>query len=81
MCELAPEPAGIHVVDERPPAADLHDRQELTVASLEIGVARDVDDGEREAELGPQLLDDRARAIAQVAALRVVEDDLGRGYG
>jgi hypothetical protein len=68
------------VVDERALAVDLEDRQPLAVARLEPGVAGDVDLAELERPLGSHLLDDRARPVAEMAALRVVEDDLRR-YG
>ena len=67
----------MNVVGEHPLAVDLHHRQPLPVARLEVRVARDVDLHELEAELGPQLLELLPRALAEVAARRVVERDYG----
>jgi hypothetical protein len=63
------------VVDERALAVDLDHRQPLTVAGLELGVAADVDLTELEAQLVACRGDDPAGSLAEVAALRVVEDD------
>jgi hypothetical protein len=68
------------VVGEAPPAGDLHDREPLAILGLERLVAGDVHLPQVEAELGlerPHLLE---RPVAEVAALRVVDDDVG-GYG
>ena len=68
------------MVREAAPAVDLHHRQPLTVRRLEHGIAADVDLTEIERNLRSQLSYLRERALAEVAALRVVDDDLGR-YG
>jgi hypothetical protein len=59
------------VVDEGPLAVDLDDRDPLAIDGLERRIARDVHLGVGRS-LGVQ---DVPRAIAQVAALRRVEDD------
>jgi len=71
---------GIDVVDEGALAVDLDHRQPLAVAGLELGVAADVDLAELEAEVVACLGDDRAGPLAEVTALRVVDDD-ARRYG
>ena len=80
MCNRGTEGIGLHVVRETPPTADLHDREPLAILGLEGLVARDVHLPQVEAELGlerPHLLEG---PVAEVAALRVVDDDVG-GYG
>jgi hypothetical protein len=67
--------ARIDVVDERTTTVDLHYRQPLAVPRLELRVARDVD----LAEVDAGLAEDAAGALAEVAALRVEEDDVGYG--
>jgi hypothetical protein len=74
---FAPKSTWIDVVDEGPLAVDLHHREPLPVAGLETGVAVDLDLLEVEGNLLPNLGDDSSRPLAQVAALCVVEDDLG----
>jgi hypothetical protein len=68
------------VVDEGALAVDLHDRQPFAVASLEVGIAADVHLDQLELALGPGLLEHRARPLAEVAPLRMEEDD-ARSYG
>ena len=58
-------------------AVDLDHREPLAVPRLELRVARDVDLLQREAELGAELLELRARPVAEMAALRVEERDYG----
>ena len=55
------------MVDERAPSVDLDNREQLAVASLERGVAADVDFLELEPELGPQTVERSARALTQMA--------------
>jgi hypothetical protein len=78
---LCGEPAAqrvrVDVVGEDPLAVDLDDGEPFPVARLQLGVARDVDLLEREAELGAELLELLARPVAEMAALRVVEGDYG----
>jgi hypothetical protein len=78
-CEPAAEAVRIDVVDERALAVDLDNRQPLAVARLEPVVARDVDLGELEAELVLERADGRARPLAEVAVLRVVQRDARYG--
>ncbi|MDX6484650.1 MAG: hypothetical protein QOE95_2421 [Gaiellaceae bacterium] len=65
----------IHVVDESPLAVDLHNREPPPVLSLESRVPADVDLLELEVCLFADLFENRARAFAEVAALRVIQDD------
>jgi hypothetical protein len=80
LCELAAQGIRRHEVGERALAVDLHDRQQLPVAALELFVAGDVDLFELEGLLGPDCLEDAPCGRAQVALGSVVEDDLG-DYG
>jgi hypothetical protein len=65
----------IDVVDEGAAAVDLHHGQPLPVLRLELGIVRDVDFAERDAALP----ENRPRAIAEVTASRVEQDDVGYG--
>ena len=81
MCaHLATKGVPRHVVDERLLPVDLDDGKQLSVPALELVVSRDVDLPQIELEVGAQLLERRASALAQMAAGRVVEDDVGN-YG
>ena len=82
LCGLQPalESLAMDVVGEGPLAVDLDDGQPLAVARLQLGVAADVDLDQVERPLRPHLLEDGASALAEVAALRSVEDD-PRAYG
>jgi len=71
----------VDVIDERAVAVDLDYRQLLAEAPLERRIAPDVDPHELERDLRPHALEHLAPAVAEVAALRVVQDDPGRGYG
>ena len=66
---------GRNVVDERPTAVDLNDREELAVAPLQVSVSADVHLFQREAELASERRDRRPSPLAQVTALGVVKDD------
>jgi hypothetical protein len=79
LCNRTAERIGVHVVDETPPAVDLHHRDPLPVLGLEARVAVDPDLAQLEAELVPRRTDDTACRLAQVAARRGVEDDVGYG--
>jgi hypothetical protein len=70
----------LDVVGEAPPSVDLDDREPLPVLGLERLVAGDVDLSEPKAELGLEGPNLCQRPLAEVAALRVVDDDVG-GYG
>ncbi len=67
----------MNVVGEDSLSVHFDDRQPLPVTGLELGVARDVDLREREAELGAQLLELLACAVAEVTPCSVVERDYG----
>jgi hypothetical protein len=69
----------VNVVDETPAAVDLHDRDPLPVLGLERGVAVDRDLSQLEPQLVPRSADDAAGRLAEVAAGRGVEDDVGYG--
>jgi len=77
---FTPERGSVDEVDEGALPADLDHRQPLTVASLQLGIAGDVHLFEVEAQLRPRLLERRAGPLAEVAARRMVENDLDR-YG
>jgi hypothetical protein len=70
----------IQVVDESPLAVDLHDRKPLAILRLEPRIPADVDFVELEVDLVADLIENRARAFAEVAALRVIQDDLTDKY-
>jgi hypothetical protein len=78
--ELAAEGPRLDVVRAGPHAVDLDHRDQLAVTRLELGVATDVDLLQVERELVAKLLERCPCTLAEVAALGVVEDDLGR-YG
>jgi len=71
----------VDVVGEHLLAVDLDDGQPLSIALLELRTAADIDLLQSEAELGPQAVERRARARAEVAAGSVVQDDRRPGQG
>jgi hypothetical protein len=73
--DFAPKRARIDVVDERAVSVDLDHRQPLPIPRLQFRVAGDVDLPERDT----RLLQHAARPFAEVAAVRVEEDDVGYG--
>jgi len=77
---FAPEHAGVDEVDEGSLPVDLHHRQPLPVLRLELAVAADVDLLELEGQLGPDLFEDAAGPLAEVAILCVVQSDLTDRY-
>jgi hypothetical protein len=79
LCNRSPEGLGLDVVRAATPAVDLDDGQPLPVLGLERRVAADVHLAQLEAELVPERPHLGERALAQVAALRVVDDDFGYG--
>jgi hypothetical protein len=79
LCNRSAEGVGLHVVRETAPAVDLHHRQPLTVLRLEGVVSGDVDLAKIEAQLLPELGDDAAGALAQVAARGVIQNDFDYG--
>jgi hypothetical protein len=66
----------IHVIDESALAVDLDDRQQFPIARLEVRIAVDLDFLQFERDLLADLRHDLSRTLAQMATLRVVEDDL-----
>jgi hypothetical protein len=81
LCDLAAKGVGWHEVRECLLAVDLHDRERLAVAGLELWVAGDVDLLELERLLGPHRLQHPPRRRAEVALGSVVEDDPDYVYG
>ena len=80
MCNRRAQRIDLDVIGKAPPPVDLDDREPLAVFGLEGLVAGDIDLAEREAELGLERPDLGERPLAEVAARRVVDDDVG-GYG
>jgi hypothetical protein len=73
--EFATKRIWIEVVDESTLAVDLYDREPLAVARLQLRIPADVDFIELEVDLLSNLLENRARAFAEVATLRAIQDD------
>jgi hypothetical protein len=80
LCELAAEGVRWHEVREGLLAVDLHDRERLAVAGLELRIAGDVDLLELERLVGPHRLQHAPRRRAEMALGSVVEDDPDYGY-
>ena len=77
MCAyFATKSIWIHVIDESALSVDLHNRQPLAILRLEPWIPADVDFLELEVGLFADLFENRARAFAELAALRVIQDDL-----
>ncbi len=70
---------GVHVVDESALAVDLDHREPLTVATLQLRHARDVDLLELEGRLLADPLDLGPRPLAERAVTADVESDLRQG--
>src|SRR5687767_4968557 len=79
LCDLTAQRRGVDEVDELLLPVDFHDRQQLTVTHLELGIAVDLDLFDLEAELALGLDDRGPCTLAEVASLRAVEAD--EGYG
>jgi hypothetical protein len=79
LCNRTTKRVRVHVVREAPPPVDLHDRDPLAIRSLELGIAVDRDLPQLEAELVARSGDDAPGRLAEVAARRGEEDDLGYG--
>jgi hypothetical protein len=79
LCNRAPQRIRVYVVDEAPPAVDLHHRDPLPVGRLELGIAVDRHLAQLEAELVARNRDDTPGRLAEVAAGRGVEDDFAYG--
>ena len=75
MCEPPAQGIRLHEVDECLLAVDLDDREQLAVASLEVGIAVDQHLLELEAELVTERRDGPARTLAEVAPRGAVEPD------
>ena len=73
--QLAPKRLRLDVVGADPLAVDLDDGDQLAVPRLERGIAVDPDLLELEAEFVPEPCELRPGALAEVAAVRLVEDD------
>jgi hypothetical protein len=80
LCNRAAKRVYLEVVCKTSATVDLDDREPLAVFGLERVVASDVDLAQREAELGLQLPQSSDGGLAEVAPLRVVNDNLG-DYG
>jgi hypothetical protein len=79
LCKRPPQRVGVHVVDETPPAVDLHHRDPLAIRGLELGIAVDRDLAQLEAELVVCRGDDTSSRCAEVAARRGEENDVAYG--
>jgi hypothetical protein len=79
LCKRPTQRVGVHVIDETPPAVDLHHRDPLAVRGLELGIAVDRDLAQLEVELVVCSGDDAPGRRAEVAARRREEDDFGYG--
>ena len=79
MCNRTTKCVDLEVVGKTAATVDLDDREPLAVFGLERLVAADVDLAQHEAELGLQVPQSSDRGLAEVAPLRVVDDDLGYG--
>ena len=80
MCNRSAERLDLDVVGEAASPVDLDDREPLSVLGLEPLVAGDVDLAQGEVELLLELPQLAERPFAEVAALGVIDDDVG-GYG
>jgi hypothetical protein len=79
LCKLCAQCFRIHEVREGPLPVDLDDRQQLPIAILELWIPGDVDLLQLERLLGARRVQDAPRGRAEVAAVRVVEGDVGYG--
>jgi hypothetical protein len=79
LCKRTAQRVGVHVIDETPPAVDLHNRDPFAVRGLELGIAVDRDLSELEAELVVCRADDAPGRRAEVAAGCGEDDDLSYG--
>jgi hypothetical protein len=79
LCNRTAERVGVDVVGETAAAIDLDDRDPLPVRRLELGIAVDRDLPQLEAELVARSGDDATGGLAEMAARRGEEDDLGYG--
>jgi hypothetical protein len=77
LCNRFAKRVHLNVVCEAAPSVDLDDGEPLAILGLERFVARDVDLAQQETELRLQLPDLSKRPLAEVATLRVIDDDVG----
>jgi hypothetical protein len=77
---FATKSSWIHVIDESALAVDLHNRQPLAILRLQPRIPADIDLVEVEVGFFADLFENRARAFAEVAAFRVIQDDLTDKY-
>ena len=77
MCgrEPPPERLRLHVVGAHALAVDLDDRDQLAVASLQLGIAIDRDPLGLEPELLPERRKLNLRTLAEMASRCLVEND------
>ena len=66
---------------ERLLAVDLDHRDALAIAALQVGIPGDVDLLEGKGNVGADLRENPARALAEVAARGRVQTDASEGYG
>jgi hypothetical protein len=81
LCGQVPaQSLGVHVVGKRAATVDLDHGQPLAIARLKLGLAADIDLAQVELDLLLHREQDIARTLAQMAALRVIQND-GVRYG
>jgi hypothetical protein len=80
LCNRLAKRIDLHVIGEAATPADLDDREPFPVLGLERLIAGDIHLTQQEAELPLELPDLDERPLAEVAALRVIDHDVG-GYG
>jgi hypothetical protein len=80
LCNRLTERIDVQVVRETAPPVDLDHREPLAILGLEGRVPGDVHLPEGEPELRLELPHLRERPLAEMAALGVIDDDVG-GYG
>ena len=76
MCNRATERIGLQEVRKASPSLDLDDGNPLAVFGFQRLVAADVDVAQLETQLSLKLAQLLERALAQVTALCVIDDDL-----
>jgi hypothetical protein len=79
LCNRASKRVYLEVICKTSATVDLDDREPLAVLRLERFVAADVDLAQDEAELGLQVPQSSESGLAEVAPLRVVDDNVGYG--
>jgi hypothetical protein len=76
LCNRTAKRTELDVVGEPSPPVDLDDGKPLSIGRLELGIARDIDFPQLELELLVDSTNLFERALAEMAPLRVVDDDL-----